>query len=144
VPTSLDAATRTKIEKSVRKAKLDVWTGKADHSLRRIRVAVRFDVPAKLRSDKAKPEKGTIGLDLTIAGLNERQAIGAPANPRPIGDLTAALQQVLAQAQGQGQAQGGGTAGSGSSSAQPKYDACVQAAGSDIAKAQQCAPLLGQ
>ena len=145
VPTSLDAATRTKIEKSVKQADLDVWTGKADHALRRIRVNVRFDVPENLRSDKTKPEKGTIGLDLTIAGLNEPQAIGAPANPKPIGDLTAALQQVLAQAQSQGQAQGGGTAGTGSSSStQPKYDACVRAAGSDIAKAQQCAPLLGQ
>ena len=51
----------------------------------------------------------------------------------------------FAQAQSQGQAQGGTTSGSGSaSSSQPKYDACVQAAGSDIAKAQQCAPLLGQ
>ena len=100
VPTSLDAATRTKIEKSVKQADLDVWTGKTDHALRRIRVNVRFDVPANLRSDKTKPEKGTIALDLTIAGLNEPQAIGAPANPKPIGDLTAALQQVLAQAQG--------------------------------------------
>ena len=145
VPTSLDAATRAKIEKSVKQADLDVWTGKSDHALRRIRVNVRFDVPEKLRSDASKPQKGTIGLDLTIAGLNEQQAIGAPANPRPIGDLTAALQQVLAQVQSQGQAQSGGTAGSGSSSSsQPKYDACVQAAGSDIAKAQQCAPLLGQ
>src|SRR6476469_3954865 len=140
VPTSLDAATRTKIEKSVKQAHLDVWTGKTDHALRRIRVNVTFDVPAKLRATGSKPEKGTIGLDLTIAGLNEAQAIGAPANPKPISELTAALQQVLAQAQAQG-----GTAGSGSgsgSASQPKYDACVQAAGSDIAKAQQCAPLL--
>ncbi len=145
VPTSLDAATRTKIEKSVKKAHLDVWTGKTDHALRRIRVDVKFDVPEKLRAAGSNAEKGTITLDLTLAGLNEPQAIGAPANPKPIGDLTAALQQVLAQAQSQGQAQGGATSGSGSaSSSQPKYDACVQAAGSDIAKAQQCAPLLGQ
>jgi hypothetical protein len=143
VPTSLDAATRTKIEKSVQQADLDVWSGKTDHALRRLRVNVRFDVPENLRTDKTKPEKGTIALDLTIAGLNEPQAIGAPANPKPIGDLTTALQQVLAQAQSQGQTQSGGTTGSTSSS-QPKYDACVQAAGSDIAKAQQCAPLLGQ
>ncbi len=98
-------------------------------------------VVAGCGGSRSKPEKGTIGLDLTIAGLNERQAIGAPAAARPIGDLTAALQQVLAQAQ----AHGGGTAGPGSSSStQPKYDACVQAAGSDIAKAQECASLLGQ
>ena len=122
-----------------------MWTGKTDHALRRIRVDVKFDVPEKLRAAGSKAEKGTITLALTIAGLNEPQAIGAPANPKPIGDLTAALQQVLAQAQGQGQAQGGSTSGSGSaSSSQPKYDACVQAAGSDIAKAQRCAPLLGQ
>ncbi|MDP9344764.1 MAG: hypothetical protein M3P44_03400 [Actinomycetota bacterium] len=141
VPTGIDPVTRSKIEKSVKQADLDVWTGKADHALRRIRVHVRFDVPENLRSDRSRPEKGTIGLDLTIAGLNERQAIGAPAAARPIGDLTAALQQVLAQAQ----AHGGGTAGPGSSSStQPKYDACVQAAGSDISKAQECASLLGQ
>lgn len=143
VPTSLDAATRRKIEKAVQKADLDVWTGKADHALRRIRVNVRFDVPEDERADRGKPEKGTIGLDLTIGGLNERQAIGAPADPKPIGELTAALQQVLTQAQSQGQG-GAGSAGSGSASGQPKYDACVQAAGSDISRAQQCAPLLGQ
>ena len=141
VPSSLDPATRTKIEKSVQQADLDVWTGKADHALRRIRLNVRFDVPEKLRSDATKPEKGTIGLDLTIGGLNEPQAIGAPANPRPVSELTAALQQVLGQAQGQGQSQ---AAPGAATSSQPKYDACVQAAGADIAQAQKCAPLLGQ
>lgn len=141
VPTSLDPATRAKIEQSVKQADLDVWTGKADHALRRIRLNVRFDVPEKLRGDASRPEKGTIGLDLQIGGLNEPQAIGAPANPRPVSELTAALQQALGQVQGQG-GQGAPAAPSGSS--QPKYDACVQAAGADIAKAQQCAPLLGQ
>lgn len=140
VPQSLDEQTRTKIEQSVKRADLDVWTGKSDHALRRIRVNVTFDVPQDQRSDKAKPEKGTVALDLTIAGLNEQQAIGAPANPRPISELTAALQQVLAQAQ----AQGGSAQQSQPQSSQPKYDACVQQAGSDIAKAQQCAQLLGQ
>ena len=143
IPTSLDPATRTKIEKSVQQADLDVWTGKADHALRRIKLAVRFDVPEKLRSDATKPEKGTIGLDLTIGGLNQSQAIGAPANPRPVSELTAALQQVLGQAQGQAQGQSQAAPG-GATSSQPNYDACVQAAGADIAKAQKCAPLLGQ
>jgi hypothetical protein len=140
LPATLDAPTRTKIEKSVKRADLDVWTGKSDHALRRIRVNVAFDVPQDLRTDKSRPEKGTVVLDLTIGGLNEQQAIGAPAHPRPISELTAALQQVLAQAQAQGSS---GASGS-SSSSQPKYDACVQKAGSDIAKAQQCASLLGQ
>ncbi len=124
----------------MKKADLDVWTGKADHALRRIRVAVTFDVPEDLRGAGGRPQKGTIGLDLAIGGLNQPQAIGAPADPRPVGELTAALQQVLGQAQAQGQ----GAAGGAGSSSQPKYDACVQAAGADLAKAQQCAPLLGQ
>ncbi|MGZ4268861.1 MAG: hypothetical protein ACXVFK_12430 [Solirubrobacteraceae bacterium] len=138
VPTSLDPATRTKIEKSVKQADLDVWTGKADHALRRIRVAVRFDVPASQRAKGSPPQKGTVALDLTIAALNQRQAIGAPASPRPIGELSAALAQVAAQFQSQ--AQGSAPAASG----QPKYDQCVAAAGTDIVKAQQCASLLGQ
>jgi hypothetical protein len=139
LPSTLDPATRTRIEKSVKRADLDVWTGKSDHALRRLRVEVRFDVPAGLLADKSKPEKGTVGLDLTIAGLNQPQAIGAPANPRPISELTAALQQLLGQAQSQS-----GSGSGSSSSSQPRYDACVQAAGTDIAKAQQCAALLGQ
>ena len=79
--------------------------------------------------------QGTLRFDLAIAELNRPQDIGAPANPRPLSELTTALGQVLGSAQGSTQPQTGGSS---------KYQQCLAAAGTDIAKAQRCAGLLGR
>jgi hypothetical protein len=131
VPSTLTQAQRDKIVKSVKTADVDVWTGKDDKALRRIAMHVTFDVPADARPKGTAAQKGTLRFDLAIAELNRPQAIGAPANPRPLSELTAALRQVLGSAKQQG----------GGSSA---YQRCLNAAGTDIAKAQQCAGLLGR
>jgi len=126
------------VAKAVKSAGVDIWTGEKDHQLRRITIRLNVDTPAQ--------KNGTVALDLGIAGLNEAQPIGPPANPRPLSELSAAL-AVLGRAQAQSQSgSGGGTpgaTGSGSSAAPAQgYDACVQAAGSDLTKAQSCADLL--
>jgi hypothetical protein len=124
VPASLDADTRRTIERSIRSAGVDVWTGRDDHTLRRIAVDVRFDVPADARAKGNAPQTGRVRFDLAFADLNREQAIGAPAHVRPVSELAGAMRQVL-----------GGNR---------RYEQCVQDAGADLAKAQGCAGLVGQ
>jgi hypothetical protein len=135
LPSTLTQAQRDKIVKSVKRADVDVWTGKDDKALRRIAMHVSFDVPDDVRPKGTPAQRGTLRFDLAIAELNRTQAIGAPANPRPLSELTTALGQVLGGAQGSTQQQGGSS---------PDYQQCLDAAGTDIAKAQQCAGLLGR
>jgi hypothetical protein len=124
VPASLDAATRRSIERSIRSASVDIYAGRQDHRLRRIAVDVRFDVPADARAKGSAPQRGRVRFDLAFAALDQRQAIGAPAHPRPVSELAAAMRQVL-----------GGNR---------RYDQCLQDAGADLTKAQACADLVGQ
>ena len=124
VPTSLDAATRRTIERSSRAAGVEIWTGRTDHTRRRIAVDVRFDVPQDARAKGSAPQSGTVRFDLAFAALNQEQAIGPPAHVRPVSELSAAMRQVL-----------GGNR---------RYTQCLQDADADLAKAQACADLVGQ
>jgi len=137
-PSGLDAKTRQKIAASVQRADVDIWTGAEDHQLRRIAVDVGFEVPEKLRDEGGAPQRGTVLFDLTISELNREQAIGPPANPRPLSELTSALAELAAALQqeqaGQQGAQQGGT----------DYDTCVASAGADLQKVQDCAALIGR
>ncbi|CAB4860474.1 unannotated protein [freshwater metagenome] len=100
---------------------VDVWTGERDHILRRLRVLARVDTAAQ--------RGGTIVLDLTLAGIGEKQAIGPPANPRPLSELASALSELA-------------RSGTPSSNTTPGYEACVTDAGGDVAKTQACSRLL--
>jgi hypothetical protein len=101
-----------------------VWTGREDHTLRRIAVDVRFDVPADERAKGSAPQAGRVRLDLAFADLNREQAIGAPAHLRPVSELAGAMRRVL-----------GGNR---------RYEQCIQDAGADLTEAQGCADLVGQ
>ena len=118
------------IAKAVKSAGVDIWTGEQDHQLRRITIRLNVATPAG--------KDGTVQLDLAVAGLNQPQPVGPPANPRPLSELSAAL-AVIGQ-QRAAQATRGGTP---AAPAGQSYDACVAAAGDDLAKAQSCASLLG-
>jgi hypothetical protein len=150
---TLTETQRELLSRSIKSAKADIWTGKQDKAMRRFSVLVRFD-PAKGKDAKGQP--GTLRFDLTVADLNGRQAIGPPADPRPLSELTAALallvsRQAKAAGDGAGTGASGGAGASGaansSASGRPatsRYDACLADAGTDLAKVQRCAALLGQ
>ncbi len=134
LPSGISAARRAQLAASVKSAHVDIWTGARDHQLRRITVVVDVDTP--------QDHNGTVKLDLALSGLNAPQAIGPPANPRPLSDLTAAL-AVLSQRK----AAAAGSAGTGGgSSATPApgetYAQCISRSGGDVAAAQRCANLL--
>jgi hypothetical protein len=153
-------AQREQLVDAVSGADVDIWTGEKDHKLRRITVDVHLDEPSG--------GDGTIKLDLGVSQIDREQAIGPPANPRPIAELTSALAKLAAArgAQSGSGASGGatgetGSPGSGGSQGSrgsqgstggegalpentSEYDRCLAAAGSDLAAAQKCADLVGR
>jgi hypothetical protein len=127
VPQSLTEDQQRQIEEAVESAKVDVYTGKDDQTLRKL------DINVVLRKT-AEIDGGTLRFTLQIDDLNEDQSIEAPEGARPIEELT-----------GSGAPQGGD--GGGQAAPMPggndEYSQCLQEAGSDIAKLQECRELLG-
>jgi hypothetical protein len=158
VPSSLTAKQRETVQRSVKEASVDIYTGKDDRTLRRLTVTVKLDVPAELRSSAGGLSRGTVALDLIFNELNKSQTITAPSGAKPLSDLTSALGGLKLPGTGGSSGAGGGGAPGGSSSggsggggsgapstgAQQKYLQCLQQAGQDIAAVQKCASLLSQ
>jgi hypothetical protein len=150
VPTQLTAEQRDAIARSVKDAKVEVWTGAKDHTLRKVALDVAVDVPEELRSANGLTT-GHISFQLTLAQLNQPQEVAKPVDVRPIAELRAALEQLGLV--GSGSASGDGTASSATppsttapsatpAGPQDDYARCIQSAGEDLAKVQTCAGLL--
>ncbi len=148
VPTSLTEQQRRDIEASVKDAALEVWTGKDDKALRRVKLTIGIEVPEAVRPRAGGLSTGTLTFDLTISDLNEPQTIAEPKNARPLAEL-------------QGLFGGGATGATNGTqpttpaapaappSAAPtgessEYLECITAAGNDVAEIQKCATLAGQ
>jgi hypothetical protein len=153
VPAQLTPQQRDEIERSVKSASIDVWTGKDDHALRRFALGVQLAVPKDLQASAGGLRGGHIALDLTIAQLNQRQTVTKPASSRPLSELRAALQQLGLLGSGSSSGSSGSSSSSSSSGAsttttpsasdpQASYAQCLAQAGQDLAKVQKCAPLL--
>ena len=140
VPAVLTDAQRKQIAAAIEDTSLDVYSGKDDGTLRRLNLQVRFDVPPEAREAAGGLSTGTLGLDLVISELNEKQEIVAPKSSRPLSELTgaagagagvpAAPQPAVPQPEAPGAEPEG------------RYRACIDAAGGSIAEVQKCAPLL--
>jgi hypothetical protein len=143
VPQGLSAAERRQVQDAIKTTAFDVWSGKDDGTLRRLRVAVSFDAPKGTSSKTGALSKGDVALDVTIADLNKDQTINPPSGTKPLSDLTSQLSGVLGTASGSGSS-GSGSSSSGASTSSSKYLDCLQSAGSDLAKVQRCQDLLGQ
>src|SRR4051794_247866 len=97
VPQQITPAQQKQIEDAVKSARVDIYTGKDDHALRKLDLAVTLKQSGKLQG-------GTLNFTLTIADLNEDQTIEEPKNAQPLEQL---LQQLG------GGSSGGGARGSG-------------------------------
>lgn len=161
VPDGLTAAQRKTIADAVTGSTFDVWAGKGDGTLRKLDVSVDFDVPQASQASAGGLQKGKVDLSLTIADLNKDQSIDKPTSTRPFSELQTQLAGLLGAFTGSpSTSSGGGTSSgpAGGTSTDPgtgtdpgtaatpasKYDQCLQAAGSDIAKVNECAKLQGQ
>jgi hypothetical protein len=149
VPQALSQAVQTTIERSVKRAQVDVYTGEDDHALRRLALSVSLDVPKDAQKSAGGLKSGELRFDLTIADLNEDQKIDAPSGARPFSEL----QSALAALQGGGTASGtattpstttpsAGTTTPPATGAPSAYLDCVQKAGTDLAEVQKCAALV--
>ncbi|MCD6727601.1 MAG: hypothetical protein LT070_10250 [Solirubrobacteraceae bacterium] len=95
----VDAAGRARLAAAVRDARLEIWTGERDHRLRRLLLVVRLA--------GRDGRDGAIRLDVGLSALDRRQPIAAPADPRPLSELTAALGLLARQRGGDGAPDGG-------------------------------------
>jgi hypothetical protein len=151
VPRGLNSQSRQQIKASIKRAKVDIWTGKDDKTLRRLKLDLAFELPAALQTQAQGVQGGDIKLDLEVADVNKPQDIKAPANPRPWSELqkqfgNSTLGSSLGSSSGGGSSAGGGTSsGTGSSSSKraQQYLKCVQKAAKpeDVTK---CGSILGR
>jgi hypothetical protein len=149
VPSSISSSTRDKIAGEVRQPNFDVWTGTGDKTLRKLAISLVLPITGQLSSLLGGLSSAQISLTMQYSGLNQAQTIVAPSSVAPYSDFQAKLRGFLSSVSGAVGSVTGGTTGSSGSSATPpssstlgKYSQCIQAAGTDIAKAQQCAALL--
>ena len=149
LPTKLTAEQKQQVEKAVKNVKVEIDTGKEDAILRRMKIDLNVSDPTGSNSGSA-----AVTLDVQLLDLNKSQSFPTPENPKPFDQLLGNLQQLLPGLSGLGSggssgssgSSGSGSSSSGSSGASAeklqKYTDCVNAAGSDVAKAQKCASLL--
>jgi hypothetical protein len=160
VPTRLTAQQRDVIAKSVKSAKVDVWTGAKDHTLRKVAVNVQVDVPSDLRSQASGIKTGHVIFSITIAQLNQPQKIAKPADVRPIGQLRSALTDLgllssstatpsetattpeATTTPATPATPDATTTPPAASDPQADYARCINSAGEDLAKVQDCAQYL--
>lgn len=144
VSTRLSDSQRRDIADAVKSARFDVWSGKGDHILRRLALRLGFEVPAAKRKSAGGLQSGDVSFRLQLNDVNRPQTIRAPANARPLSELTKALGQLggLLGGTGSSGSSGGSGSSSGSTDDFQRYSQCVGDAGGDIAKVQRCADLL--
>jgi hypothetical protein len=136
VPSRLTDEQRRQIEQAVQSAEVDVYTGKDDTMLRKLEVRVQLRRSGQL-------EGGNLRFVLQFDQLNSDQEITEPKNARPLDEL---IQGLGAS----GQAQPGTGGGQATTPEQPPgggaggedYARCLQEAGDDVRKLQECAELL--
>jgi hypothetical protein len=141
VPQRLSPQVQSTIERSVKDAKVDIYTGVDDHALRRLALSVDLAVPKDAQQQAGGLKSGELRFDLTIADLNKDQTINAPAGARPFSEL----QSQFAALQGTGTTSSSSSAATTTApqgGASSKYLQCVQKAGTDIAQVQKCAGLV--
>ncbi|HET8976380.1 MAG TPA: hypothetical protein VFN15_07090 [Solirubrobacterales bacterium] len=126
----------------VKNASMDVYSGTDDDILRKLDLDLDLETP--------QGDSVTVGLSLSLSGVNEPQEIVGPTDAKPLNEL---LQQLnidpsrlgqLGAALGSassGAAQAGGSPAAPSSGASQAYLECLQTAETSDAL-QQCAALL--
>jgi hypothetical protein len=77
------------LRKAIKQSSIDLWSGRDDHLLRRLRLRIGFEVapPAPLRARLGSLTGGTLAFDVDLANVNRPVQVAAPANPRPASKL---------------------------------------------------------
>lgn len=152
VPDQLTAEERARAAQALKSVKVDIWTGKDDKTLRKFTLALDISVPASERK-RAGLSGGKVDVEYEIADLNKPQKLAEPSNARPLSDLNEALKALGLNL---GSAAGGSSGGSATTTPAPAataeapatgseaYLECLDQAGEDAAKIQECTALIAQ
>ena len=149
---------RTSIPSSVagkiQNARVDLWTGSGDKTLRKLVVNLSVPVTGQTSSLLGGLSSAQVNLTMQYANLNQPQTITPPSTVAPFSQFQSKLRSILAAIQSAVGGAVGGTSSSGSSStgssstgsaaSATKYGQCIQAAGNDITKLQKCASLINK
>ena len=144
LPTKLTDEQKKQVTDAVEDLKVEIFTGKDDKILRRMIVDLAVVAPEGTQGGGSADMK----LDLQLLDLGESQDIEAPADAKPFEELVnslgggGGLGGLLGGGAGGGSGGGSGSGGGASSEDLEKYTQCVEDAGQDLEKAQQCAELL--
>jgi hypothetical protein len=148
VPTKLTDAQKQQITKAIKSATIDVWTGKDDHTFRKLQLKTLVNTGA---TGASSVKSADVTLTVQLEDINQPQTITLPTNTKPITDLTSqlgglgsALGGLGGSSSGSGSSPGSGSTGGGGAATKnlQKYETCIQKAGTDLSKAQLCAKLL--
>jgi hypothetical protein len=82
---------------SVRAGRVDLYTGARDHLLLSVAVGTRLAGSSATGSAPGATSPGRLTFALRFSGLNQPQAIGAPAHARPPAELAGALQRLASR-----------------------------------------------
>ncbi len=139
----LSASARQQIATQVKHPTVDVWTGVADKTLRKLEVDLAVPVSGQLSALFGR--LATIDVTMQYAELNQPQTITAPTHLLPYSQFQAKLHVLVQDLESgliTGQTSGPSTGGGSSGPSYQSYTNCIQAANGDLAKMEQCAPLL--
>lgn len=136
----------SQVEDAIKKAQIDVYTGESDHLLRKLVITLDVEPPASASTSGIS----SVSLDFSIEldNVNEPQTIEAPANAKPLSDLTGQLGGLGLPLGSLGSSSSGSSStpsipstggSSGASSASQQYIQCALDAQGDQAKINQCA-----
>jgi len=91
VPKPLSKDDIDQLSEVVEDPTFDVYVGKKDHIIRKVSGRVEFDVPEARRSALGGIEGGSLEFSVEFGNVNGDQEIEAPAEARPLSELTASL-----------------------------------------------------
>jgi hypothetical protein len=81
------SSTLALVESAITKAQVDVYTGVADHIVRRFDLAIAFTVPQIAAAALGGLTGGSLTLDAKLTDVNQPQTIFAPSNAQPSSKL---------------------------------------------------------
>lgn len=75
------------VESAITNAQVDIYTGVADHVVRRFDMTISFTVPAIANGALGGLTDGSVHLDVTLSELGSRETVTAPAGAQPSSKL---------------------------------------------------------
>ncbi|HWF50635.1 MAG TPA: hypothetical protein VG294_08345 [Solirubrobacteraceae bacterium] len=94
LPTSISPATKAKIVAAVGSPSVDLWTGTADKTLRKLAIAVTVPVTGKISSTLGGLKSAALSFDVTYENLGQPQTISAPTSVKPFAQFKSQAQAL--------------------------------------------------